>query len=238
VIGRRHGSLWLIGCGNMAGAMLRRWLATGLDPARVTVIRPSGAPAADRVRVLTAIPDEPAPDIVLLGVKPQKLHEVASPLAAAVGSETMLLSILAGVEQATLRGLFPRVGAIIRVMPNTPVAVGKGAVALFTTEARPDERHQAASLMAPLGLVEWIDDEQLFARPAGRPGAAPRRRHRRGRGGARIGVGPHAPRARRTGGEPGWHDAGGTERPRRGGRPASSHGVDAGGCGAPQPRPG
>jgi pyrroline-5-carboxylate reductase len=162
VIGRRHGSLWLIGCGNMAGAMLRRWLATGLDPARVTVIRPSGAPAADRVRVLTAIPDEPAPDIVLLGVKPQKLHEVASPLAAAVGSETMLLSILAGVEQATLRGLFPRVGAIIRVMPNTPVAVGKGAVALFTTEARPDERHQAASLMAPLGLVEWIDDEQLF----------------------------------------------------------------------------
>lgn len=157
------GPLWLIGCGNMAGAMLRRWLAAGLDPARVTVIRPSGMPAGEGVRVLTAIPDEPPPVVALLGVKPQKLDAVAPALAGALGPDTILVSILAGVEAASLDRRFPAAGAIVRAMPNMPVALGQGAVILFAAGgAGPAARLPIERLMRPLGLVEWIDEESLF----------------------------------------------------------------------------
>lgn len=146
----------------MAGAMLHRWLETGLDPASVTVIRPSGASVATGVRVLNTIPDEPAPALLLLGVKPQKIDDVGPALAATITSETLLISILAGVEAASLYQRFPNAGGIIRAMPNTPVALGKGATGLFATTATPAQRKTAEALMHPLGAVEWIADETLF----------------------------------------------------------------------------
>src|SRR6478735_7861873 len=110
-----EGPIWLVGCGNMAGAMLRRWLAAGLDPAQVTVIRKSGAAVADGVTVLTALPpDGPAPALVMLGVKPQMLGDVAPELAQILGQGTIVVSILAGVELATLRARFPKVRSIVR----------------------------------------------------------------------------------------------------------------------------
>ena len=155
-------SLWLIGCGNMAGAMLSRWLDTGLDPATVTVIRPSGKPVADGVRVLTAIPDEPPPACVMLGMKPQQLDQVAPSLAPRLAEDTILLSILAGAEVASLRTRFSAPRNIVRVMPNTPARVGKGAIILFARDGEPAALAAVEALMAPLGLVEWVDDEQLF----------------------------------------------------------------------------
>lgn len=152
--------LWLLGCGNMAGAMLSRWLERGLDPAGVTVIRPSGRAVAPGVRVLTAVPKNEAPPAgLLLGIKPQMLGGVAADVA---GSDTLLISILAGVEAATLRAHFPAPRSIVRAMPNTPVALGKGVVALHGEGD--DARAVVDALMTPLGLVEWFDDEADFAR--------------------------------------------------------------------------
>ena len=71
------GPLFLIGCGNMAGAMLEGWLAAGADPRLITVVRPSGRVPAPGIRTLTALPEDEVPALVLLGVKPQKLAEVA-----------------------------------------------------------------------------------------------------------------------------------------------------------------
>ena len=157
-----EGPIWLVGCGNMAGAMLRRWLDSGLDPTEVTVIRKSGAPVADGVTVLTALPpDGPVPAVAMLGVKPQMLDLVAPDLVDMVAPETMLVSILAGVELAALRRRFPTPRVIVRAMPNTPVAIGQGVVALASDSAEPAGRAQAQALMAPLGLVEWVD-ESLF----------------------------------------------------------------------------
>ncbi len=156
------GPFWLIGAGNMAGAMLNRWLATGMDPASVTVVRPSGRPVADGVRVLTQVPDEPPPAMLMLGMKPQQLDQVAPTFAPALGKDTILLSILAGAEIASLRARFPIPRNIVRVMPNTPSRVGKGATILFAEDADPAARTAVTSLMTPLGLVEWIDDESLF----------------------------------------------------------------------------
>lgn len=151
------GPMWLVGCGNMAGAMLARWLDQGLDPQTITAIRPSGVAPAPGVRTLTALPDEPAPPVLMLGVKPQKLDEVAPAVAAAVGPGTVVISILAGVELATLRARFPGAGAVVRAMPNTPVALGRGVVGLFG-----DDSADVDALMAPLGLVERAADETEF----------------------------------------------------------------------------
>jgi len=157
-----EGPIWLVGCGNMAGAMLRRWLASGLDPAQVTVIRKSGAPVADGVTVLTALPpDGPAPALLMLGVKPQMLGDVAPRLAPILAEETILVSILAGVELASLRAHFQTPRAIVRAMPNTPVALGAGVVGLVGEGLDDASRVRVDTLMAPLGLTEWLD-ERLF----------------------------------------------------------------------------
>jgi pyrroline-5-carboxylate reductase len=157
------GPLWLIGCGNMAGAMLAGWLARGLDPAQVTVVRPSGTPVAPGVRVLTALPEDETPAVVLLGFKPRTLPEAAPALARAVQPETIIVSILAGVELATLHTVFPAPRTIVKAMPNTPVALNKGVVELFSDSSDAAALATVERLMSALGQVEWFEDEELFA---------------------------------------------------------------------------
>ncbi len=167
------GPLWLIGCGNMAGAMLEGWLAAGADPARFTVIRPSGRAAAPGIRVLTAPPLDETPAVALLGVKPQKLDEVAPVLEPTLAPGTILVSILAGVELASLRARFPRQRSIVRAMPNTPVRLRKGVIQCFTDGPDAEARASVDALMGALGLVEWFDDEALFAVAGHLSGAGP-----------------------------------------------------------------
>ena len=123
--------LFLVGCGNMAGQMLTRWLACGLDPARVTVLRPSGKPVAHGVTVVTAYPAAlPAGTTVLLGMKPYQIADVAAGLAPLLTAETRLVSILAGTPIADLRRHFPAPRDVVCAMPNLPVGLGEGVVAL------------------------------------------------------------------------------------------------------------
>ena len=158
----RHRPLTLIGCGHMAGAMLSRWLATGTDPREVQVVRPSGRAVADGVAVVATVADLPRPaGAVLLAVKPQRLDEVADavrPLAAG----RPLLSILAGTTLASLAAHVP--GAdIVRAMPNLPVAVGDGVVGLTAIDPASATACAVAEFMAPLGLVEWLEEARFDA---------------------------------------------------------------------------
>lgn len=155
------GPLWLIGCGNMGGAMLRRWIAAGLDPKTVTVITRSGKGAPDGVRALTALPDKEAPATLMLALKPQQIDAAQALLAPMRGAPKLLLSILAGVDHATLTDRFAA-DTIVRAMPNLPVAIGKGVTSLYTSAA-PDEAIAAAeAFAAPLGHYEWIAEEAQF----------------------------------------------------------------------------
>src|SRR3546814_5746749 len=80
--------LFLVGCGNMAGPMLARWLECGLDPAHVTVYRPSGKSIADGVAVLDAWPEYlPDGTLVLLGMKPYQIDDVAPHIVGMKGQE-------------------------------------------------------------------------------------------------------------------------------------------------------
>jgi pyrroline-5-carboxylate reductase len=148
---------WLIGCGNMAGAMVQGWRAGGLDLSNVTVIRPSGTPV-DGVRTITDYPNE-RPRFVMLGFKPQKLDEVVPGLRPHVGPETLLVSMLAGATAASLRERFPDAKAIVRVMPNLPVAQVQGVVAVFSADGDTDDLAEIHQLMASLGTIAWCEDE-------------------------------------------------------------------------------
>jgi len=161
--GHLQKTIWLIGCGNMGGAMLRGWIADGVDPMLITVIDPALPDAPAGVRVLATAPaGEPSPAILLLSVKPQALDSVAHAIAPLLGGETLLLSILAGVEIASLRAWFAAPQNIIRVMPNMPATIGKGVTALYGNASDAKVRAEATALMLPLGMVEWISDETLF----------------------------------------------------------------------------
>lgn len=155
--------LWLVGAGNMGGAILRGWLTAGADPEQLTVIDPTLPDMPAGVTVLAvADPSAPPPATLLLAVKPQLLDKVALPIAPLLRPETLLLSILAGVEVSSLRARLPTPAAVVRVMPNMPVAVGKGVMALFGTGLDAAAQETAAALMAPLGLVEWLAVEAQF----------------------------------------------------------------------------
>jgi pyrroline-5-carboxylate reductase len=167
------GPFWLIGCGNMAGAMLEGWLAAGLDPRRITAIDPFLASAPAGVRLVRIPPEDEVPAMVLLGVKPQKLDEVAPVLAPALDPHTIIVSILAGTELASLSARFPACTRIIRAMPNTPVRLRKGAIGLHAAGADQEARSIAEKLMRPLGLVEWIEQEPLFDAATALSGSGP-----------------------------------------------------------------
>lgn len=154
--GEAAGRLLMIGAGNMGGAMLGRWLESGVDADRVTVVSPSRRTMPDGVRVVTAIPATDF-DTIVLALKPQGLSSVRDVLRDV--APRLFVSILAGVELATLRGL--TAAPVVRAMPNLPVAIGKGVVALHGPR-QTDAGARAAALMAPLGLVEWIEDERQF----------------------------------------------------------------------------
>jgi pyrroline-5-carboxylate reductase len=168
-----EGPIWLVGCGNMAGAMLGGWLDAGLDPAQVTVVRPSGVAPAPGVRTVTVLPEDEVPALVLLGVKPQKLGEVAPSVARALDPATILVSILAGVELATLRSRFPVPRTVVKAMPNTPVVLRKGVTDLYSDSDDAAARTSVERLMTALGHVEWFEDEALFAAASALTAAAP-----------------------------------------------------------------
>ena len=183
---------WLVGCGNMAGAMVEGWRAAGVDLSGVTVIRPSGTPV-EGVRTVTDYPDE-APRFVMLGFKPQKLDEIAPRLAPHVGEEAILVSMLAGVGAASLRDRFRSARAIIRVMPNLPVAQRQGVTALYSNDDEDEARALVAALMTALGLAPWCADEAAFSAIGAVAGSGPayvaRFAAALANGGARLGLDP------------------------------------------------
>ena len=161
------GDTWIVGCGKMAGAMVEGWQRAGVDLSQVTAIRPSGVPVAG-VRTASIIwHDSTPPRLVLLGIKPQKLDEVAPELAKYLDSNTILVSILAGVEIASLRARFPEVGQIVRAMPNLPVSEGRGVVALAGGDGSID------ALFELLGTVVRTDSEAELAAIGSLAGAGP-----------------------------------------------------------------
>lgn len=150
-----------VGCGNMGSAMVAGWLLAGEDPASFTAVRPSGT-AVPGIRTVRTIGEaDVVPSRIVLGFKPQQLRPLAPEVARWVTSRTTLVSMLAGADMALLGQLFPRAGAIVRVMPNLPVAVRRGVLPLHSS----DDGLQAElqPWFSRLGYAPWCQTEEQFA---------------------------------------------------------------------------
>jgi pyrroline-5-carboxylate reductase len=139
----------------------------------VTVIRPSGKPV-DGASVVTSVADAgPPPRVVVLAFKPQKLDEISPELRQRLTSKTLVVSFLAGVEVASLRQRFPGVGAIVRAMPNLPVAVRRGVTGLYSSDADASAREELGNIFSALGFAMWMADEGKLAALGSVAGAGP-----------------------------------------------------------------
>jgi pyrroline-5-carboxylate reductase len=156
----------LVGAGRMGGALLQGWLNLGLHPTRLAVIEPEPSPdiralAARGVRLNPQL-EGPA-EVVVLAVKPQMAAAVLPSLAPSVRTDTLLLSIMAGRSISSIAAAFDPEPAIVRAMPNTPAAIGRGiTVAVPNHSVTAAQRETAHRLLSAGGAVEWVDDETLI----------------------------------------------------------------------------
>ncbi len=167
---RLDGPLVLAGAGNMGGAMLAGWLARGLPPAQIIVQDPGPPPATAEllakhgVRTVTTIDNlHKPPAVLLMAVKPQVMDEVFAPLAKLAGPSTVVLSIAAGRTIASFEKFLAPGAAVVRSIPNTPAAVGRGiTVAAANTHVTEAHRQTVTELLSTIGEVAWVDDEALI----------------------------------------------------------------------------
>jgi pyrroline-5-carboxylate reductase len=164
---------WFVGCGNMGGAIVDGWRGAGIDLSEIVVIRPSGTPVQGVKTVASLDNAGAAPKLVVLAFKPQKLDEVAPELRHYLGEDTIVVSILAGVEASTLRERFPGAAAIVRAMPNLPVAIRRGVISLYSEDADDAAKQRLSEFFAPLGFAPWMADEAKFSAVGAVAGAGP-----------------------------------------------------------------
>jgi pyrroline-5-carboxylate reductase len=172
-------NLLLIGAGKMGGAMLEGWIRQGLAPSDITVVDPYPSQrmkdlALDGLRLSPPI-DEIGPiDVIVLAIKPQTLDAAAPLLARVAGEKTLLISVLAGKTMANLRERAPSARAIVRAMPNTPAAVGRGITGCAASpEVSASQKAFATGLLASIGRVEWVETEDLIDAVTALSGSGP-----------------------------------------------------------------
>lgn len=164
---------WFAGCGNMGGAIIDGWRVAGLDIGAITVIRPSGKPV-EGARTVTSFADAGAPPkLLVLAFKPQKLDEIAPELRRYLSANTIVVSLLAGVETASLRERFPGAAAIVRATPNLPVAIRRGVTGLYTSDAGDAARDEIGNIFSALGFAMWMVDEARLGALGAVAGAGP-----------------------------------------------------------------
>lgn len=169
-------NITLIGCGKMGGAMLRGWLNSDIN-ATFTVIEPHDI-AFDNVAHFKTIDDASEnlrnTDTIILAVKPQAMHEICTSLRNHISDNALLLSIAAGQSIANFENHFGATQPIIRTMPNTPAAIGKGmSVAVANANASETHKTVAKELLECAGKFEWIDDENLMDAVTALSGSGP-----------------------------------------------------------------
>jgi len=160
------GTIVLCGAGKMGGAMLSGWLAQGLDARSVGVIEPHpsdeiSALVTKGVRLNPTPKQVGAVDTLVVALKPQMFREAGPTLKQFAGSSTLVVSIMAGTTIASIEEVCG--GSVVRAMPNTPAAIGRGiTVAVTAKNVSAGQRAVADALLRATGSVEWIDDENLM----------------------------------------------------------------------------
>lgn len=160
----------LAGCGKMGGAMVRGWLNAGLI-SHIDILDPSGLPSeihdkemvTGHVDVRTFAAKAANWDTLVIAIKPQIMDEFCSKIADVLPASLCVISIAAGQTIASFETRFGAKQPIIRSMPNTPAAIGKGVtVACTNTHVSEAQKQTADKLLSAMGKVEWTNDENLM----------------------------------------------------------------------------
>jgi pyrroline-5-carboxylate reductase len=165
-----NGPILLVGCGKMGDALLKGWLGRGIAPTDIVVVEPGqaagGAAREKGVRVVAELDDlgdAVAPRMVIFAVKPQVMASVVPAYRRYVGQRAAFLSIAAGKTVAFFAERLGSDASIIRAMPNTPAAIGRGiSVLCANAVATSADRALAEDLLSAAGAVAWIQDESLM----------------------------------------------------------------------------
>ncbi|MGV3016117.1 pyrroline-5-carboxylate reductase [Rothia sp. 88186D007BW] len=170
-----------IGTGSMNGAIASGLLAAGADPAsvRATVgshasiarLRQKLGEGAQQVTILAGEDDAKAnlkavegAEVVLLGVKPYAILDLAREISPALGEHTVVVSVAAGITLEALQRALPAGQPVIRCMPNTPARVGKGVLAISAGQSVTEELKDAAmAVLGAAGQVIEVEEEQMGA---------------------------------------------------------------------------
>ena len=156
---RRRG-LVLLGCGKMGSALLAGWLARGVPASAVWVLEPQPSDwlLAQGVRLNQGLPTAPA--VCLLAVKPQMMGAALPTLQKMGNGDTLFLSVAAGISTQTYEEILGPQTPIIRAMPNTPAAIGRGITALIgNARTTPAQMDLAETLLKAVGQTLRLTDE-------------------------------------------------------------------------------
>jgi pyrroline-5-carboxylate reductase len=174
------GTLVLVGAGKMGGAMLEGWIKGGINAERVVVLDP--APAHDvldllqrhRIRHNPAVATVKDAEVVFIAVKPQVMEDVLPGVASLKASRPLLISVAAGKTIASFAHHFGNDAAIIRTIPNTPAAIGRGITAMAANvNVSPAQIALATQLLSEIGEVVTVADETLIDAATAVSGSGP-----------------------------------------------------------------
>lgn len=170
--------LLLLGCGKMGGALLDGWLSHGLDPRATVILDPYPAETLKEIDGLTlrtdGTYDGPAPHAVMLAVKPQMMNAALPVVAGMAQADALYISIAAGKPLAYFEEMLGADTAIVRVMPNTPAAVGAGASALIANAAcSAEDKALATAMTDSVGISVWLESEDQMDAVTGVSGSGP-----------------------------------------------------------------
>ncbi|MEC7300160.1 MAG: pyrroline-5-carboxylate reductase [Pseudomonadota bacterium] len=152
--------LVLVGCGKMGGAMLSGWLKGGLPASSVWVKDPYPADWLKDAGVHLNEDFPQAPAVAIVAVKPQMMGEALPQVAALGGGETLVISVAAGTPISKFEEVFGAGTPIVRAMPNTPAAVGRGITAIIgNATTTPTHMALAEDLLSAVGQVVALERE-------------------------------------------------------------------------------
>lgn len=158
-----HRGLGLLGCGKMGSAMLEGWLAQGVPASSVWVVEPYPSDwlkglVAQGLTLNDGLPDNPA--ILLVAVKPQMMHEALPVFRKYGDADTLFLSVAAGTPISVFEDVLGAKTPVIRAMPNTPAAIGRGITAIVgNSHAGEDGLSVAEELLSAVGQTVRLDNE-------------------------------------------------------------------------------
>lgn len=173
--------LLLVGCGKMGSALVTGWLGRGVVASNIVIVEPGRAAAeAAAARGVTVVDEasrvDPSfvPRVVIFAVKPQVMDAVAPGFAGYAGGGTVFLSIAAGTPIGFFESALGGAARIVRSMPNTPAAIGRGMSVLCANAAASDtDRRLCGDLLAAVGEVAWVSDEDLMDAVTAASGSGP-----------------------------------------------------------------